>query len=117
MWGSAVATFLYRLGRASFRRRWLVTGVWAAVLIAVGIGALSLSGTWSNAVSIPGTESQQAIDHLKKTFPEAHIGGGTARVVLQAPDGQNFVKFPANQDAVKDRKSTRLNSSHVRISY
>jgi RND superfamily putative drug exporter len=92
-----VATFLYRLGRASFRKRWLVTGVWAALLIVIGIGAVSLSGTMSSAVSIPGTESQQAIDHLKKTFPEAHIGGGTARVVLQAPEGQDFVKYPANQ--------------------
>jgi RND superfamily putative drug exporter len=96
-----VATFLYRLGRASFRRRWLVTGVWAVVLVAVGIGALTLSGTMSNSVSIPGTESQQAIDHLKKTFPEAHIGGGTARVVLQAPEGQDFVAFPANQAEVR----------------
>ena len=69
MGSSKVATFLYRLGRASFRRRWLVTGIWTALLIAVGIGALGFSGTMSNAVSIPGTESQQAIDHLKKTFP------------------------------------------------
>ena len=102
MWGPSVATFLYRLGRASFRRRWLVSAVWAVVLAAIGIGALTLSGTMSNAVSIPGTESQQAIDHLKKTFPEAHIGGGTARVVLRAPEGQNFATFPANQAAVKE---------------
>jgi RND superfamily putative drug exporter len=97
MGSSTVATFLYRLGRASFRRRWLVTGIWAALLIAVGIGALGFSGTMSNAVSIPGTESQQAIDHLKKTFPEANVGGGTARVVLAAPEGQDFVSSPANQ--------------------
>jgi putative drug exporter of the RND superfamily len=95
-----VATFLYRLGRASFRKRWLVAGVWAAVLIAVGVGALGLSGTLTNSVSIPGTESQQAIDHLKKTFPQAHIGGGTARVVLQAPEGQDFVTSRGNQAEV-----------------
>ena len=96
-----MATFLYRLGRASFRKRWLVTGVWTVLLIVIGTGAVTLSGSLSNAVSIPGTESQQAIDHLKKTFPEAHIGSATARVVLQAPEGQNFVKFPANQAEIQ----------------
>lgn len=102
MGSSKVATFLYRLGRASFRRRWLVTGIWTALLIAVGIGALGFSGTMSNAVSIPGTESQQAIDHLKKTFPEANVGGGTARVVLQAPDGQDFLTSkPAQAEVAK----------------
>jgi RND superfamily putative drug exporter len=72
-----------------------VTGVWAALLIVVGAGAVGLSGTLSSAMSIPGTEAQQAIDHLKKTFPEANIGGGTARVVLQAPEGQTLTT-PAN---------------------
>ncbi|MDQ3787734.1 MAG: MMPL family transporter [Actinomycetota bacterium] len=97
-----MATFLYRLGRASFRRRWLVTGIWTVLLIAVGIGAFGLSGTMSNAVSIPGTESQQAIDHLKKTFPEANVGGGTARVVLQAPEGETFLTSkPAQAEVAK----------------
>lgn len=102
MGSSEVATFLYRLGRASFRRRWLVTGIWTVLLIAVGISALSLSGTMSNAVSIPGTESQQAIDHLKKTFPEANVGGGTARVVLRAPEGEDFLTSkPAQAEVAK----------------
>ncbi len=97
-----MATFLYRLGRASFRRRWLVTGIWTVLLIAVGIGAIGLSGTMSNAVSIPGTESQQAIDHLKKTFPEANVGGGTARVVLEAPEGEDFrTSKPAQAEVAK----------------
>ncbi|MPZ79256.1 MAG: MMPL family transporter [Actinophytocola sp.] len=95
-----MATFLYRLGRASFRRRWLVTGVWAALLIVLGLGAVGLSGQFTNAVSIPGTEAQRAIDHLKTTFPEAGIGGGTARVAIAAPEGQTLTT-PANQAAVE----------------
>jgi RND superfamily putative drug exporter len=87
--------------------------VWAVVLVAIGLGALTLSGTLSNAVSIPGTESQQAIDHLKKTFPEAHIGGGTARVVLRAPEGQDFVKFPNNQAAVKEVQTALAGAPEV----
>jgi RND superfamily putative drug exporter len=95
-----VATFLYRLGRASFRRRWLVAGVWTVLLVLFGLGAVGLSGQLSNAVSIPGTESQRAIDHLKATFPEAGVGGATARVLLEAPEGQTF-RNPANQQAVE----------------
>ncbi|HWM04919.1 MAG TPA: MMPL family transporter [Actinophytocola sp.] len=85
-----MATFLYRLGRASFRRRWLVTGVWAVLLIVLGLGAVGLSGQLTNAVSIPGTESQRAIDRLHETFPEAGVGGATARVVIEAPAGSTF---------------------------
>ncbi|WP_409494214.1 MMPL family transporter [Amycolatopsis sp. cmx-11-12] len=87
-----MASFLYRLGRFSFRRRALVAAVWAVVLVALGAGALTLSGQLSNSVTIPGTESQKAIDQLADRFPEAAAGGATARVVISAPDGQDFTK-------------------------
>ncbi|HKN55266.1 MAG TPA: MMPL family transporter, partial [Amycolatopsis sp.] len=83
-----MATFLYRLGRFSFRRRALVAAVWAAVLVALGLGAFTLSGQLSTSVTIPGTESQRAIDQLAARFPQAAAGGATARVVVAAPDGQ-----------------------------
>ena len=34
-----MASLLYRLGRFAFRRRWLVTGLWLAVLAAALTGA------------------------------------------------------------------------------
>ncbi|QRP44175.1 MMPL family transporter [Amycolatopsis sp. FDAARGOS 1241] len=82
-----MATFLYRLGRLSFRRRALVSAVWAAVLVVLGLGALTLSGRLSDSVTIPGTESQQAIDRLQEKFPQAAAGGAPARVVIAAPPG------------------------------
>ncbi|EOD63644.1 MMPL family transporter [Amycolatopsis vancoresmycina] len=82
-----MATFLYRLGRFSFRRKALVAAVWAAVLVALGLGALTLSSQLSNSVTIPGTESQRAIDQLTEKFPQANAGGATARVVIEAPAG------------------------------
>ncbi len=82
-----MATFLYRLGRLSFRRRALVVAVWAAVLVALGLGAFTLSGTLSSSVTIPGTESQRAIDQLTSKFPQANVGGATARVAIAAPAG------------------------------
>ncbi|MBB1160139.1 MULTISPECIES: MMPL family transporter [Amycolatopsis] len=95
-----MAPFLYRLGRLSFRRRALVAAVWALVLAAVGAGALTLSGKLSDSVTIPGTESQQAIDRLAEHFPQAAAGGGTARVAIAAPDGHK-VTDPAGQAAVE----------------
>ena len=78
---------LYRLGRFSFRRRWLLSGVWVLVLGLVGVGAATLAGTMSNSFTVPGTEAQRAIDQLAARFPQAHVGGATAQVVFVAPAG------------------------------
>ncbi|MFM9559029.1 MULTISPECIES: MMPL family transporter [Streptomyces] len=85
-----MATFLYRLGRLAFRRRRLVVMLWIAVLTVVGIGSASVSGTPSDQFTIPGTQSQKALDLLDKEFPQAAASGATARVVFEAPDGQQL---------------------------
>ena len=83
-----MASYLYRIGRFAFRRWRLVAAGWVAVLALVIVGAATLSGSTSEAFSIPGTPSQQAIDTLGDRFPEASADGATARVVFAAPDGQ-----------------------------
>ncbi|MFJ2212903.1 MMPL family transporter [Streptomyces sp. NPDC101062] len=85
-----MATFLYRLGRSAFRRRRLVLMLWIAVLAAVGLGAMSSTGSTSDSFTLPGTQSQKAIDLLGKEFPQASAGGASARVVFEAPDGQKL---------------------------
>ena len=85
-----MATFLYRLGRFAFRRRWLVIALWLAILAAALTGAATLSGPTADAFRIPGTPSQQAIDLLAQRFLQASAGGATARVVFAAPDGQKL---------------------------
>ncbi|MBV1852685.1 MMPL family transporter [Catellatospora tritici] len=94
-----MATFLYRLGRFSYRRRWLVLGVWVLLLALAGAGAATLSGKMSNDFKIPGTEAQRAIDQLAERFPEAHAGGASARVVFAMPEGKT-VADPAVQAAI-----------------
>src|SRR3954471_9051165 len=89
-WEYPMATFLYRLGRFSFRRRRLVLMLWIAVLAAVGIGAMSVTTSSSDSFALPGTQSQKAIDLLEKEFPQASASGATARVVFEAPDGQQL---------------------------
>ncbi|MGR6971689.1 MMPL family transporter [Streptomyces cynarae] len=83
-----MATFLYRVGRLAFRRRWYVALVWAAVLAALGLGALKAPGASDEGFSMPGIESQKAFDLLDERFPGATADGATARVVFVAPSGE-----------------------------
>jgi putative drug exporter of the RND superfamily len=89
-----MATFLYRLGRLSFRRRRLVVAAWLMLLVAAGLGAATLSGTTTDSFTIPGSSSQQAIDQLARKFPQAAAGGATARLVFAAPKGHTLSDFP-----------------------
>ncbi|ASQ95885.1 MMPL family transporter [Streptomyces sp. 11-1-2] len=95
-----MATFLYRVGRLAFRRRWYVALVWAAVLAAVGLGALKAPGASDDGFSMPGIESQKAFDLMEQRFPGATADGATARVVFVAPGGEK-VTATENKRAVE----------------
>ncbi|MBE1486084.1 MMPL family transporter [Plantactinospora soyae] len=94
-----MATLLYRLGRASFRRRRLVVVIWLVLLAALGGAAVAFMGPSSSNFSIPGTESQRAIDALAREFPEA--SGATGTIVVAAPEGQQLIA-PDRQPVVAD---------------
>jgi RND superfamily putative drug exporter len=83
-----MATLLYRLGQVSFRRRRLVVVLWLVLLTALGGAALALKGPTASDFTMPGTESQRAIDALKKEFPEA--SGATGTIVVAAPQGSTL---------------------------
>jgi RND superfamily putative drug exporter len=85
-----MATLLYRLGRTAFRRRRTVLAFWLALLIGVGSAAAAFSEPLSESFSIPGTESQRAVDLLTDRFPEVSANGAAARVVFQAPEGSTL---------------------------
>ena len=79
-----MALLLYRLGKFSYQHRWLVISLWLAILVAVGGAAAAFHGTMSNNFQIPGTETQQMADKLKKELPAA--SGGSAGIVFEAGD-------------------------------
>ncbi|MFD3308930.1 MMPL family transporter [Streptomyces sp. NPDC058694] len=85
-----MATFLHRLGRLAFRRRWYVTLLWVAVLAAVGFGAAKAPAAPDATNSMPGIESQKAFDLMEQRFPGTEADGATARIVFVAPDGQKI---------------------------
>jgi len=83
-----MASLLYRLGRFSARRAWLVIVAWLVVLGLAG-GAFALfGGTLTTAVSIPGTATQKVSDELAEKFPQA--SGGTGTVVFTTTDDSAF---------------------------
>src|SRR5690606_40756350 len=113
-----------------------------AVLVIMDGLALNPS-THGNAVAHAKTP---VLDHLMSTYPMSrlaasgrdvglmdgqmgdsnvgHLNIGAGRIVkqyvlriLDAIDDGSFFENPALIQAVEDRKSTRLNSSHVKISY
>jgi Predicted drug exporters of the RND superfamily len=93
-----MATLLYRIGRFAYRRAWLVIGVWVALLGAVLGGGVALGGQTQESFSIPGTESQQALDTLSAVFPQ--VAGASAQVVYRAPSGHR-IDEPAYRTAIE----------------
>ncbi|MEV4620037.1 MMPL family transporter [Asanoa sp. NPDC049573] len=87
-----MATLLYRLGRASYRRRKLVVVLWLVLLAAVGGAAVAFKGPTSSNFTMPGTESQRAIDSLRHEFPEA--SGAVGVIVVAAPEGRTLADAP-----------------------
>ncbi|MFF5290604.1 MMPL family transporter [Paractinoplanes globisporus] len=81
-----MASLLHRLGLSAVRHRIAVTVTWLVALIAVGVGAATLSGATVNSFSIPGQESTIALDLMKQRFGDASAGA-TAQVVMVAPAG------------------------------
>ncbi|HEY0485302.1 MAG TPA: MMPL family transporter [Mycobacteriales bacterium] len=106
-----MATRLYRLGRLSFRRRRWVVALWLAILVAVGTAAGTFGQPTSDEFSIPGTESQSALDLLGDRFPEMSAGGATARVVFAA--GHGTLADPAAKAAVQQTVATLREAPQV----
>ncbi|MEU9184741.1 MMPL family transporter [Streptomyces sp. NPDC048484] len=107
-----MATFLYRLGRLAFRRRWYVALMWAAVLAVVGLGAMKAPAAADEGFSMPGIESQKAFDLMEQRFPGASADGATARVVFVAPGGEK-VTAAGHKKAVQRAVTELADGSQV----
>ena len=94
-----MSTFLARLGRASFRHRGLVSVAWLALLGTVVTLLITVGGAFDDRFTIPGSESQDALDQLAEVSPGA--AGAGAQIVFVAPDGESLAD-PANAAAIAD---------------
>ncbi|WP_300265231.1 efflux RND transporter permease subunit [Microbacterium sp.] len=80
-----MSTLLSSLGRWSFAHPWRVLVAWLLVLGVAGGGALVLSSGTDDSFSIPGTESQDGLEQLSRSFPQ--VSGTNAQFIVVAEDG------------------------------
>ena len=85
-----MAVLLHRLGHSAYRHRKLVLGIWLFVLAALITCVSVFGGKLDDRFSVPGTESQRALDSLSKTLPEA--SGASAQIVVTAPEGHRVTE-------------------------
>ncbi|MFA7499237.1 MAG: MMPL family transporter, partial [Leucobacter sp.] len=95
-----MSTMLYALGRWATRAKFLVLAIWIAILAILGVAAGLFSQGANAPISIPGTESQAAIDTLGRTFPE--VSGTSATIIVVAADGDSV------ESAAYEREITDL---------
>lgn len=81
-----MSSLLYSIGRWAFRARKLVLSLWLLLLVLLAGGAVAFNQGTDNTFSIPGTESQDALDTLSRTFPQ--VSGTSAQIVVVAPKGE-----------------------------
>lgn len=87
-----MSSMLYALGLRATKAKVLVLVIWLAILALLGAGAGFLSKGADAPITIPGTESQAAIDTLGRTFPE--VSGTSATIIVVAPAGQRVDRDP-----------------------
>ena len=94
-----MSSFLYRIGRASYRARRRVVAAWLLVLVLVGALAFAAGGKFDDSFKVPNAASTIALDQLKATFPEA--ADATATILITVPEGSKL-EDPKVKTKVKD---------------
>lgn len=87
-----MSSLLYALGRWTVRARSLVVLIWVVALVALGLGGLFLNKGLDNTVTIPGTESGDALERLYATFPQ--VSGSPAQIIVMGPEGSDITADP-----------------------
>lgn len=81
---------LRTLATFSVRHRWLVIVTWLLLVGGALAAGQSFGGSFSNDLSVEGTDSQAAYDTLQERFPE--MSGDGMQVVLHDEDGVTGAK-------------------------
>ena len=82
-----MTAMLYRLGRHSARRPWIVIGIWVAAAIAVIATSSAFGADSEDSFTAPGVDSEIALDLLSEAGSDR--AGITARVVTSPADADD----------------------------
>ncbi|WP_182314062.1 MMPL family transporter [Streptomyces sp. SCUT-3] len=76
---------LAALARFSVRHRWPVIALWLLAVLGAGLAAQQAGGSFSNDLTLSGTDSQAAHDTLRERYPE--LSGDGMQVVVHSDSG------------------------------
>ncbi len=92
-----MSAVLYRIGRFSASRPWVLIGVWVTIAIVVVVAAGTAGSELEDSFEVPGLDSQVAVDLLSDAQSEQ--AGLTARLVATpVEDGATFFDSAAARD-------------------
>ncbi|PKN83194.1 MAG: hypothetical protein CVU47_00215 [Chloroflexi bacterium HGW-Chloroflexi-9] len=90
-------------GRYAVRRRWPVIATWVVIAALLAVTARSISQGTVSSLTIPGAESQDAVEVLQRSFPQR--AGDYMDVVFAAPGGIDQPDTQARIDGLIQRAS------------
>lgn len=99
---------LERWARLAYRRRGRVVATWAVLLATLIVCGAAFRGEFATNFSLPGSETQAAIDLLEAKFPSE--AGDDVVLVFQAPAGIND---PAVRARIETLLSDASTGAHV----
>jgi len=106
---------LERWARFTHRRRGLILGLWLVVLAGLVFAMLQYGGEPTGSFSLPGSESQRAVDLLEEKFPAR--AGGEADLLFKDPRGINTPEAKAVAEKVIAEISANEHVAQVESPY
>jgi putative drug exporter of the RND superfamily len=109
------ASRFQRLAAWSYRHRWSAVALWVAVLAAVTIASQAAGSDYHNDFSLPGTQSQRALDALREHAPAQ--AGDSVQIVVQDSGGVRTPQTRARVEAMLAKVRSLPHVAGVRSPY
>ena len=102
---------LTRFVRACAEHPWRTLGIWLVAIVVIVASSHAFGGRLVNETSIPGSDSQHAVDLLKARFPER--SGDSARIGVAESDRivESGLGCVAHADEHQERSRARKSAS------